>query len=139
MQQLFEDGRHVHLATDAQAAQALARCDHRLLGADAWLPDGGVWNKTGSATLAVVAGAQGVPVACAAETSMVVPAGVRLDVEEQGGAAVWPDHPGRAADPTFESVRGDAVAERVCERGPWSPREVAEEAVRAARRLERNR
>lgn len=96
-----EAGVDVSIVTEAQAAFFMPRVDLVLVGADA-LESAGAVNKVGTRMLALAAGACGVPMIVAADSSKL-----------QAGTLFSLAHPGGDSEPEPEEKSGDEL------RGAW--------------------
>jgi len=70
---LAQAGLQVTLVTEAQLGEAVGEAQAVVVGADALLPDGGVLNKVGTRTLALLARRARAPFLVAAETAKLLP------------------------------------------------------------------
>ena len=120
-------GVAVELFTDAAVGVALETSGVLLLGADTVSADWAV-NKVGSAALAALAGAEGVPVVVIATRDKFVPPQVaaRLRLGAGPTAEVWESPPPGVTvrNPYFERVPLPAIHVVLTDDGPLSPAEV---------------
>lgn len=120
------EGLAVRLIADAAVCQALATIDIVLLGADAITPEGGVINKTGSASIACCAQAVGVPVYVLAEKRKIARLDRILRLEEGDPAELWDaPPPGITVEHiVFERVAPERIRGIILEEGICTPEEI---------------
>lgn len=119
------DHTRVILHTDAAVGDVLARreVDCVLMGADTLRPDGGLVNKTGTRTAAVVAAHEDVPVYAVAATDKTATDPVQL--ESTAGSDLYAgDREVGTYNPLFDATPPDLLAGVVTERGVLSPADV---------------
>ena len=115
--------------TDAAIGTALAGAGAVVVGADAAGP-GWIINKCGTAAVAALAAARGIPVYALAgrEKFLPEPLASRLPLRAGPPDEVWPDAPGQidVRNPYFERVPADLLAGIITDGGPVGGAAIAE-------------
>ena len=125
---LLEAGVSTHLYSDAGLSAAIPGASALVVGADA-VSDVGFINKVGTAGLAALAQASGVPVLVLAGREKLVPAPVfaGLMLHADADSAIAPEHPRLPQlSPLFERIQAELTSQLVTDGGVLEVRDASE-------------
>lgn len=133
---LADSGIPVTHTVDSAGHHSIRQSDIVLLGADAVDADGSVYNKIGSALMALAAADADVPLYICTDAWKFAPQtleGGHIEVEHREPDEVWADPPEGVdvENPAFERIPADRIAGIVTELGIIEPREFADTVAEA--------
>jgi len=123
----------VTLSVDSAMPESIACADAVLLGADALLADGSVYNKVGSSLVAILAERHRRPVYILSDSWKLIGPGYALKVEERDSSEVWGRAPRgvRIRNPAFDRVDASFIKSIITEIGSFPPARAATSIARA--------